>query len=99
MKTLPLLVALAGSIGLLALSRRPSRPFVSGPLLPTTAGLPRREDAPPRTLASFDAGPRGIDAVPVFRYQRRKDGSYLYHILVEKPDGTVEDPSRVQGMR
>ena len=97
MKTLPLLFGLAGTLGigaLLALSRRPSRPFAPAPLMPTTAGFPQREDV--RTLAS---PARGIDAVPVFRYQRRKDGSYLYHILVEKPDGSVEDPSRVLGMR
>lgn len=41
----------------------------------------------------------GVEAVPVFRYQRRKDGSYLYHIQVERPDGRIEDPSREQGMR
>lgn len=50
-------------------------------------------------IGSAAQAPRSIDAVPVFRYQKRKDGSYLYHILVEKPDGTVEDPSYVQGMR
>lgn len=47
----------------------------------------------------------GIAARPFFREQRRKDGSYLYHILVrwpptrEHPQGFVEDPSRILGMR
>jgi hypothetical protein len=40
-----------------------------------------------------------VDAVAVFRYQLRKDGSYLYHILTQLPDGTIEDWSRVKGMR
>lgn len=41
----------------------------------------------------------GIRAVPKFIFERRKDGSYLYHIQVQLPDGRVEDPSRVLGMR
>lgn len=47
----------------------------------------------------------GIDARPVFREQRRANGSYLYHIVValppdaKNPQGSVEDPSRILGMR
>lgn len=41
----------------------------------------------------------GIQARPVFKEQRRDDGSYLYHIVVRYPDGREEDPSRILGMR
>lgn len=40
-----------------------------------------------------------IPARPVFREQRRADGSYLYHIVVQYPNGQIEDPSRILGMR
>ena len=38
-------------------------------------------------------------ARPVFQYQVRQDGSYLYHITTRTPDGRLEDPSRELGMR
>lgn len=47
----------------------------------------------------------GIKAYPFFIEQRRADGSYLYHILVQwppspqHPKGYVEDPSKILGMR
>ena len=41
----------------------------------------------------------GINAKPVFKAFPRANGSMLYHILVEYPDGTIEDPSRILGMR
>ena len=42
---------------------------------------------------------QGIAAKPVWRSFPRKDGSTLYHILVEYPDGRTEDPSRILGMK
>lgn len=41
----------------------------------------------------------GVDARPVFTEKKRADGGSLYHILVEFPDGTIEDPSKLRGMR
>jgi hypothetical protein len=41
----------------------------------------------------------GEAAKAFFRESRRKDGGYLFHILVRRADGTIEDPSRVKGMR
>lgn len=41
----------------------------------------------------------GIKAVPTFTSQLRPNGSYLYHITVQLPDGRIEDPSRKLGMR
>lgn len=43
---------------------------------------------------------RGVQAYPVFRFDYRKDGSgeLDFHILVQNPDGTFEDPSKVLGM-
>lgn len=41
----------------------------------------------------------GIQARPIFKEQRREDGSFLYHIVVRYPDGREEDPSRILGMR
>jgi hypothetical protein len=35
---------------------------------------------------------------PVFRFVDNDDGSTDYHILVELPNGTFEDPSKVLGM-
>lgn len=40
-----------------------------------------------------------IDAVPAFKEQMRPDGSLLYHIVVLYPDGRIEDPSAIMGMR
>jgi hypothetical protein len=36
-------------------------------------------------------------ALPVFRWKKRPDGSMMFHILVQTPDG-YEDPSKVLGM-
>lgn len=41
----------------------------------------------------------GINAQPVFTHRTRPDGGSLYHILVRLPDGQLEDPSRILGMR
>jgi len=41
----------------------------------------------------------GVDARPAFTCDVLPDGSYLYHIQVELPNGTLEDPSRMLGMR
>ncbi len=43
---------------------------------------------------------QGINAQPVFRFDYRADGSgeLDFHILVQNPDGTFEDPSKVLGM-
>jgi hypothetical protein len=41
---------------------------------------------------------QGIECRPVFRDIRRHDGGLDFHILVQCPDGTYEDPSKVCGM-
>ena len=41
----------------------------------------------------------GILAEPVFIEQKRDDGSCLYHVLVRYPDGRIEDPSKILGMK
>lgn len=41
----------------------------------------------------------GVDARSVWKSKKREDGGYLYHILTKLPDGRVEDPSYVRGMR
>jgi hypothetical protein len=47
----------------------------------------------------------GVKAKTFFKEMKRPDGSYLYHILVmhppsaQHPQGMVEDPSRILGMR
>lgn len=41
---------------------------------------------------------RGVQARPTFRWQELKGGRMLYHILVNHPDGGIEDPSRALGM-
>lgn len=41
----------------------------------------------------------GVQAKAIFKEQKRKDGGYLFHILVQYPDGRIEDPSRILGMR
>lgn len=41
----------------------------------------------------------GIAARPFFRESRRPDGGYLYHVVVRYPDGRIEDPSKILGMR
>lgn len=40
-----------------------------------------------------------ILARPIYREHRRPNGSYLYHILTRYPDGRLEDPSEILGMR
>lgn len=42
---------------------------------------------------------QGIDAVAFWKEQILEDGQTLYHILVRWPNGTIEDPSRLLGMR
>lgn len=42
---------------------------------------------------------QGIPARPIFHEHRRPNGSYLYHILTKYPDGRIEDPSQITGMR
>ena len=39
-----------------------------------------------------------ILARPTFTFKLRKNGGVLYHIIVKKPDGSIEDPSRRLGM-
>ena len=38
-------------------------------------------------------------AVPFFHETRRRDGGYLFHIMVRHADGRIEDPSRILGMK
>jgi len=40
---------------------------------------------------------KGIDAKPYLKYHR-KGNFYLYHVVVQWPDGRIEDPSRALGM-
>lgn len=40
-----------------------------------------------------------IPAKAVWRAFPRQDGSTLFHILVQYPNGRLEDPSRILGMR
>ena len=35
---------------------------------------------------------------PALKPQRRPNGSILYHVVIENPDGTIEDPSKPLGM-
>jgi len=41
----------------------------------------------------------GVPAHAFYKAFTKKDGGLLYHILVRRPDGRVEDPSRAKGMR
>jgi hypothetical protein len=41
---------------------------------------------------------RGIKAIPQFFWRDRPDGGSTYHIQVQHPDGTIEDPSALLGM-
>lgn len=45
---------------------------------------------------------QGLRSRPFIRYRTKSLGNgrrfSLYHILVQRPDGTIEDPSRVLGM-
>lgn len=41
----------------------------------------------------------GIPARPIFHEHKRPNGSYLYHILTRYPNGRLEDPSQIKGMR
>lgn len=42
---------------------------------------------------------RGVRAVADFTRETQADGTVLYHIVVRLPDGSIEDPSRLLGMR
>lgn len=74
--------------------------------IPTTIkmGIGDCEDLATWRAAELDVR-FGIKAVPVFKEQKRNDGSCLYHVLVKYPDGPngeagpVEDPSKIMGMR
>ena len=41
----------------------------------------------------------GIKAVPIFGFRTLSNGNVVYHIRVQYPNGHIEDPSRVLGMR
>lgn len=40
-----------------------------------------------------------IDVKPTFVWKMMPDGGQIYHIQVLYPDGKIEDPSRILGMR
>lgn len=42
---------------------------------------------------------QGIDAHVVSSIQRQDNGDILYHVQIQLPDGTIEDPSVKLGMR
>ncbi len=41
---------------------------------------------------------QGEPCLPTFRWHERANKSMLYHILVNRKDGAIEDPSRILGM-
>ena len=41
---------------------------------------------------------QGIPAFAQFRWRKRNEGGTLYHIIVQYPDGRIEDPSKLLGM-
>lgn len=41
----------------------------------------------------------GIAARPIFGFRTLPNGDITYHIRVQYPDGKIEDPSRILGMR
>ncbi len=51
------------------------------------------------TFAGWKKVRGGIKAKPFAKWRRRPDGSYGYHALCLLPDGKLEDPSLVLGMR
>jgi hypothetical protein len=51
------------------------------------------------TYAGWKRVKGGIKAKPFAKWRRRPDGSYGYHALCMLPDGRLEDPSLVLGMR
>lgn len=42
---------------------------------------------------------QGIAAVPIFGFRTLSNGDVVYHIRVQYPDGKIEDPSKILGMR
>ncbi len=67
----------------------------------TTEAMYRRGYGDCKSLAASLIAERylqGIECRPVFRDIRRQDGGLDFHILVQCPDGTFEDPSKVCGM-
>ena len=42
---------------------------------------------------------QGIAAVPIFGFRTLSNGDVVYHIRVQYPNGQIEDPSRLLGMR
>lgn len=55
------------------------------------------------TLACWQAAylivREGEDARAVYSREQQADGTWLYHIVVRRADGTIQDPSRDLGMR
>ena len=41
----------------------------------------------------------GIHAVPIFGFRTLSNGDVVYHIRVQYPNGQIEDPSRILGMK
>ena len=76
--------------------------YVRTPLWLTTAAMYRRGFGDCKSLAAAliaERAEQGMECRPVFRDIRRDDGGLDFHILVQCPDGTYEDPSKVCGMR
>ena len=42
---------------------------------------------------------QGIAAFPIFGFRTLSNGNVVYHIRVQYPNGYIDDPSRVLGMR
>lgn len=75
--------------------------YVRTELWLTTAAMYRRGYGDCKSLAAAliaERAEQGIDCRPVFRDIRRENGGLDFHILVQCPDGTYEDPSKVCGM-
>jgi hypothetical protein len=75
--------------------------YVRTPLWLTTEAMYRKGFGDCKSLAAAliaERAQEGIECRPVFRDIRRSDGGLDFHILVQCPDGTYEDPSKVCGM-
>lgn len=67
----------------------------------TIPGVLRRGSGDCKDFASWRVAEllrRGDRARVVLRKRQRPDGSWLYHIVVQRGDGSLEDPSRILGM-
>jgi hypothetical protein len=62
----------------------------------------RRRKADCKSLVAYRVAElrirHGIPAMAQYLWKDRPDGGSLYHIQVQYPDGTIEDPSRKLGM-